>query len=59
MVAYMGPETKAYKTLVEKPKGKRPLERLKHKCEDGIKTDLTETGCEDMEWIHLSQDVNW
>jgi hypothetical protein len=25
--------------------------------EDDIKMDLRETGCEDVEWIHLAQDV--
>jgi hypothetical protein len=43
-VAHMGEERKVYKVLVGKPKGKRPLGRLRHKWEDGIKMDLREIG---------------
>jgi hypothetical protein len=32
----------AYKMLVGKPEGKRPLGRLKHKQEDNIKMNLRE-----------------
>jgi hypothetical protein len=35
-VACMGEGRKVYRVLVGKLKGKRPLERLKHKWEDGI-----------------------
>jgi hypothetical protein len=41
-VACMGKETEAYKVLVGKPKRKRPLGRLRHRWEDGIKMDLRE-----------------
>jgi hypothetical protein len=37
----------AHQVLVGKPKGERPLERLRHKWEDNIKMDL-----EDMGWGH-------
>jgi hypothetical protein len=30
---------------VEKPEGKRPLGRLRHRWEDNIKMDLQEMGC--------------
>jgi hypothetical protein len=43
-VACMGEERKVYKVLVGKPKGKRPLERPRHRWEDGIRKDLKETG---------------
>jgi hypothetical protein len=33
-----------YTVLVEKPEGKRPLGRSRHKWEDGLKMDLRETG---------------
>jgi hypothetical protein len=39
-VACMGEERKVYKVLVGKPKGKRPLGRLRHRWEDGIKINL-------------------
>jgi hypothetical protein len=43
-VARMGEERKLYKVLVGKPKGKRPLGRPRRRWEDGIRTDLRETG---------------
>jgi hypothetical protein len=45
-----------YKILVGKPKGKRPLGRLRHRWEDGIRMDLREIGWEDGEWVQLAQD---
>jgi len=34
--------------------------RIRHRWEDSIKTDLTETGHKDADWIHLAQDsVQW
>jgi hypothetical protein len=32
----------AYRVLVEKPEGKRPLDRSKHRWEDNVKMDLQE-----------------
>jgi hypothetical protein len=40
----MGQRRNVYRVLVEKPEGKRPLERPRHRCEDGIKMDLREIG---------------
>jgi hypothetical protein len=40
----MGEERKAYKVLVGKPEGKRPLERPRHKWKDGIRMDLRKIG---------------
>jgi hypothetical protein len=40
----MEDERKMYKVLVGKPEGKRLLERLRHRWEDGIRMDLGETG---------------
>jgi hypothetical protein len=37
-------------------KAKRPLEKLRRRREDSIKTDLKERGCQDVDWIHLIQD---
>jgi hypothetical protein len=36
---------KVYEVLMGKPKGKRPLERLRHRWEDGIRMDLGEISC--------------
>jgi hypothetical protein len=36
----MGEERKAYKVLMEKPEGKRPLGRPRRRREDGIRMDL-------------------
>jgi hypothetical protein len=42
------------------PKGKRPLERPRHRWEDNIKMDLREIGINGMNWIQLAQDrVQW
>jgi hypothetical protein len=40
----MGKERVMYKVLVGKPEGKRPLGRLRHGWEDGIRMDLREIG---------------
>jgi hypothetical protein len=42
-VACMGVGRNVYNVLVGKPKGKRPLERPRHRW-DGIKMDLREIG---------------
>jgi hypothetical protein len=41
-VAHMGEERKVYKVLVGKPEGERPLRKLRHRWEDGIRMDLRE-----------------
>jgi hypothetical protein len=43
-VARMRKETNMYKVLVGRPKEKRPVARPRRRCEDGIITDLRETG---------------
>jgi hypothetical protein len=40
-----GKKRKVYKVLVGKPEGKRPLERPRHRWEDGIRMYLREIGC--------------
>jgi hypothetical protein len=50
----MGEGKKAYRVLVGKPEGRRPLERLRHRWEDGIGMDLRETGSVGVKWIHLA-----
>jgi hypothetical protein len=56
-VARMVEGRNVYRILVGKPEGKRPLGRLRHRWEDGIKVDLKEmVGGGGVEWIHLAQD---
>jgi hypothetical protein len=52
----MGEKRNAYRALVGKPEGKRPVGRHRSRWEDSIKIDLTEIGCGDMDWINLAQD---
>jgi hypothetical protein len=52
----MGVERKVYKVLAGKPEGKRPLERPRHRWEDGIRMDLREIGLGGVDWIRLVQD---
>ena len=44
-VARMGKRRGAYRILVGKPEGKRPLGRPRRSWEDNIKMDLQEVGC--------------
>jgi hypothetical protein len=46
----------AYRILVGKPEGKRPLGRRRCRCKNNIKTDLREIVWDGMDWIDLSQD---
>jgi hypothetical protein len=59
-VACMGEGRGAYKVLVGRPKGKRPLGRPRHRWEDNIRMDLRETRINGVNWIQLAQDrVQW
>jgi hypothetical protein len=55
-VAQMWPKRNAYKVLVGKPEGKRPLGRPRRRWVNNIKIDLRETGWDGMDWIDLAQD---
>ena len=46
----------AYRVLVGKPEGKRPLGRPKRRWEKNIRMDLREVGCDPGEWIDLAED---
>ena len=46
----------AYKVLVGKSESKRPLGRPRLRCEDNIKMDLREVGCDPRDWITLAED---
>jgi hypothetical protein len=52
----MGAKRNAYRILVGKPEGKRPLGRPRRRCVDNIKTDLREVGWDGMDWIDLAED---
>jgi hypothetical protein len=48
----------AYRLLVGKPEGKRPLGRPIRRWVDNIRTDLGDVGWGDVDWIGLAQDRN-
>jgi hypothetical protein len=50
----------AYRVLVGRPEGKRPLGRPRRRWENNIKMDLREIGIDGANWIRLAQDrVQW
>jgi hypothetical protein len=51
-----GEKRNAYRLLVGKPDGKRPLGRPRRKLVGNIKMDLREIGWDGMDWIDLAQD---
>jgi hypothetical protein len=46
----------AYRILVGKPKGKRPLGRPRRRWVDNIKMELGDIGWHGVDWIDLAQD---
>jgi hypothetical protein len=54
----MGEKRNAYRTLVGKPKGKRPLGRPRRRWVDNIKIDIREKEWDGMDCINLAQDRN-
>jgi hypothetical protein len=56
----MGEKRNAYRLLVGKPEGKRPLGRPRRRWLDNtsIRMDLGEVGWGDVDWIGLAQDRN-
>jgi hypothetical protein len=52
----MGVKRNAYRILVGKLEGKRPLGRPRRRWVDNIKMNLREIGRGDMNWIDLNQD---
>jgi hypothetical protein len=51
----MGEVRGAYKILVGRPEGRRPLGRRRRRWEDNIKIDLRDIGFGDVDWIDLAQ----
>jgi hypothetical protein len=52
----MGETRNAYRILVGKPEGKRPLRRPRRRCGDNIKLDLRDIEWDFMDWVELAQD---
>jgi hypothetical protein len=52
----MGEKRNAYKILVGKPEGKRPLRSPRRRWVDNIKMNLRGIGWDGMDWIGLAQD---
>jgi hypothetical protein len=46
----------AYKILIGKPEGKRPLRRPRRRWESNITFNVKQTGPDNVNWIHLAQD---
>jgi hypothetical protein len=56
-VARIGENRGAYRILVGRPEGRRPLGRPRRRSADNIKMDLEEVGW-GMDWIDLAQDTD-
>jgi hypothetical protein len=57
-VARMGEGRGAYRVLVGRPEGKRPLGRPRRRWENNIKLDLRDIGIDGANWIQLDR-VQW
>jgi hypothetical protein len=57
-IARMGKKGKAYRILVGKPEGKRPLGRPRRMWVDNIRITLRGIGWDGMDWIAVAQDGN-
>jgi hypothetical protein len=55
-IARIWEKRNAYRILVGKPEGKRPLGRPRYRWENNIRMELREIGWGDISWIHLAQD---
>jgi hypothetical protein len=56
----MGEGRDAYRVLVGRAEGKRPLGRPRRSWEDNVNMDLGEIGIDGANWIRLAQDrVQW
>ena len=49
----------AFKILTDKPTGKRPLGKLRHRLEDNIRMDLKEIGISTRNWVDTAQDRDY
>jgi hypothetical protein len=55
-VACMGEGSGAYRILVGRPEGSKPLGRPRHRWEINIELDLQEVGLEGVDWIDMAQE---
>jgi hypothetical protein len=55
-VARIGERRNAYRLLVGKPEGRRPLGKPRRRWLYNISMDLVEVGWGDVDWIGLAQD---
>jgi hypothetical protein len=55
-LARIGAKRNAYRILMGKPEGKKPLGRPRRRWVDNIEVDLRETGWDSMDWIDVAQD---
>jgi hypothetical protein len=53
-----GEKRNAYRLLVGKPEGKRPLGKPRRRWVDNIRLDLVEVGWGNVDWIGLAKDRN-
>jgi hypothetical protein len=56
--ARIGEKRNAYRLLVGKPEGKKPLGRPRRRWVKNIRMNLGEVGWGDVDWIGLAQDRN-
>jgi hypothetical protein len=57
-LARMGVKRNAYRLLVGKSEGKRPLERPRRRWVDNIRMHLGDVGWGNVDWIGLAKDRN-
>ena len=55
----MEEDRSAFKILIRKPTGKRPLGRPRRRWEDNIRMDLEEIGINAGNWVDSAQDRNF
>ena len=58
-VARMEEGRSAFKMITEKPTGKIPLRRPRHRWEDNIRMDLKEIGINTRNWVDSTQNKDY